>query len=250
MVKYGKFATTHLLAVGAGAGGTYTVVFLVIPATYEHCVDAEKEEDFELYRGWYNDHHQAEFLNGSLPTLPSPRNGPSTATRMKRSIRSEVNMTTPTMSTDPSETTSSVTLHTLSYSTATLVRQSAESKIPDESIQGESTTGTYPPYDARHLRGTIATGLLVLYSNLAQIALVSVICVTIYEYGLKKKNSARARELALENTRSTETYTGHGHWEGSEDGYDCADTGLYMECRTTPTFHQEAPTPPMRNTTV
>ena len=244
-IKYGKFAISHLLAVSAGAGATYSVIFLVIPATYEHCVDPEQEEDFELYRGWFNDHHQAEFLNGTPPTLPSPRNGQSTATRMKRSA---VNMTTPTMSSGPSETTSSVTLHPFSYSTATPVRQSDESKFPGEPKLGESITGSYSPYDARHLRGTIATGLLVLYSNLAQIALVSLICVTIYEYGLKK--SARARELALENSRSTGMSTGHGHWEDSVDGSDGADAGIYMECRTTPTFLQEAPTPPMRNTTV
>ena len=244
-IKYGKFAISHFLAVSTGAGATYSIMFLIIPATYDHCVDPEQEEDFELYRGWFNDHHQAAFLNGTPPTLPSPRNGQSTATRMKRSIRAAVNVTTPTMS---SETTSSVAFHPFSYSPATPVRQSDESNFQNEPKLNESITGSYSPYDARHLRGTIATGLLVLYSNLAQIALISVICVTIYEYGLKK--SARAKELALEISRSTGMSTGHGHWEDSVDGSDGADAGIYMECRTTPPFLQEAPTPPMRNTTV
>ena len=248
-VKYGKFATTHLLSIGAGAGGTYTAVFLVIPATYEHCVDAEEEEEFELYRGWYNDHHKAEFLkNGSLPTLPSPPNGPSTAARMKRSIKSEPNVTTPTMSSvtkGSTENISPVTLRTPTYPAATLVDQPAAPKIPDEPIQDESITG---PYDARplhHLRGTIATVLMVLYSNLAQLSLVAVICASCYEYGLKK--SAKTEETASANTRSTDTST-VDHSEDSEDGSDGTAAGLYdMECRTTPTL---PPTPPPRNTTV
>ena len=240
--KYSKFAVSHFLAVSTGAGATYSVLFFIIPATYDHCVDPEQEEDFELYRGWFQDHHQAAFLNGTPPTLPSPPTGQFTATRMKRSITA-VNMTTPTSS---SETTSAVAFHPFSYSPDTPVRQSDKATSKNEPNLGNFITGSYSPYD--HLRRTIATGVLVIYSNLAQLALLAVVVVTIYDHGLRA--AAKARALALEDARNTEMSTGHGHWDESVDGSDGADAGIYMECRTTPTFFQEAPTPPMRNTTV
>ena len=51
-IKYTKFATTHILSIGAGVGGTYIAVFLIHPSTYDNCIDAEEQDMFNLYKGW------------------------------------------------------------------------------------------------------------------------------------------------------------------------------------------------------
>ena len=152
-----------------------------------------------------------------------------------------------------SETTSAVAFHPSYHSPDTPAGQSEESNYRNEHNVDISITRAHSPFDARHLKVVLATGALVLYSNLAQLALLAVVIVTIYDYGLRKRKAAIKRALALEDSRRTEISNNFGRWDesviGSNDA-DLGDTGIYMECRTTPTFLNEAPTPPMRNTTV
>ena len=243
-IKYCKFAVTNFLAVSTGAGATYSAMFFIVPASYDHCIDPAQEADFELYRGWFRDHHQTAFLNGTPPSpSPSPT-GPTAATRKKRSISSAVSRTSPAtmMSsvvdrTTPATTSEATSAVASSYSPDTPTGQSGESNYNYKHNVDISINKAYSPFDARHLKVVLATGALVLYGNLAQLALLAVVIVTIYDYGLRK--AAINRALALEDSRSTEMSTNFGRWDesiiGSTDA-NIGDTGIYMECSTTPTF--------------
>ena len=244
--KYGKFTVTNFLAVSLGAGGTYSTMFYLVPASYSYCVDPAQEAQFELYRGWFRDHHQSAMLNGTPPSPPSSPTGPTTLTRKKRSISSAVNRTSPaTMMnsvatrTYPAATSEPTNSVDYSFYPTTPAEQAEESNNMYKHNVDISIHKADSLLDARHLAIVV---LVVIYGNFIQLALFAVVVAIIYD-GLKKAVMNRA--LASEDNRSTEMSTTFGRWDSRDAAIE--ETGIYMECRSTPTFLSGPPEPPMRN---